>query len=159
MRTVLCSSGKTCVESNIKIYSEVTGPLYNNIEIIALEQPACPRSTEQLGVPSPPGPLAVPHSPAPSHEAPCGNFMTRGCLYNRGQFHCGACMCLAFILLEVFAAIQAGNCTTPFQNRLLLELLSFYYCSSSGREEGKVAGQPGRHDGWVSSNCLSPAVE
>ena len=46
-------------------------------------------------------------------------------------------MCLSFILLEVFAAIRAGNCTTPFLNRLLLELLSFYYCSSLGRVEGE----------------------
>lgn len=29
------------------------------------------------------------------------------------------------------------NCTTPFLNRLLLELLSFYYCSSLGSEEGE----------------------
>lgn len=44
----------------------------------------------------------------------------------------------SFILLEVFAAIWAGNCTTPFLNRLLLELLSFYYCYSLGIEEGKM---------------------
>lgn len=46
-------------------------------------------------------------------------------------------ICFSFILLEVFAAVWAGNCTTPFLNRLLLELLSFYYCYSLGIEEGK----------------------
>lgn len=60
-----------------------------------------------------------------------------GCFYNRSCSHSRDCIYLLFILLEVFSTIRAGNCTTPFQNRLLLELLSFYYCYSLGREERK----------------------
>jgi len=72
--------------------------------------------------------------------------MTRGLLVQQASPTAG-CICLAFILLEVFDAIQAGNCTTPFQNRLLLELLSFYYMLLVGERGGKEAGQPGHRDG------------
>ena len=110
------------MERNVKMCAEVTGPVENNLEIITLEHPACARSTGRLGVPSPPGPQLSCHSPAPSHKALRGvSLQPEGCLYNRGQSHCRDCICLAFILLEVFAAIRAGNCNTPFQNRLLLE--------------------------------------
>lgn len=137
MRKLLCSR-RTCMESNIKIYSEVTGPVKNNLEIITLEQPASPWATGFFKVPSPPGPLAIQLLTCSiTLGATWYLFMTRGCLCNRGQSHCKNCIYLSFILLEVFAAIRAGNCTTPFQNRLLLELLSFYYCYSLEREEGK----------------------
>lgn len=105
---------------------------------ITLEQPTYPQSTGLLEVPSLLGPLPSSCSPPPSRQALRGAFLwPEGCLCNRGQSHCRDCICLSFILLEVFAAIWAGNCTTLFLNRLLLELLSFYYCYLLGIEEGK----------------------
>lgn len=45
-------------------------------------------------------------------------------------------VCVFLYLLEVFAAILAGNCTTVSES-IVFRAVELYYCSSLGREEGE----------------------
>lgn len=140
---------------------KVAGPLRTKWVSCHLGNPCLPAVCWVLrGITSclAPGCPAVPFL---RHARPCAVSLSEpgSCFYSRSCSRCRDCIYLLFILLEVFAAIRAGNCTTPFQNRLLFRAVELLLLLLVGERREKEEGWPRLCNRLVLSNCLSPAVE